>query len=183
MKRTLDRGNLLPRILKLIAFVGFSIILILLLVTFFPGIQKPSFVNECEPNDQDRYVYRPSRLQVLSECIRVTGTVKAVYLPGAGDDGDVGIQLAVDSPFERPLNDANRKYQNGYLHVESVCYSQPAWWNISTIISCAVDPDPYRGPFPSVGQRVWMEGKWVLDVGHEGWAELHPLYRWGLFGQ
>ncbi len=179
--KTIGSAKSSHRILKLIAVVGFSIILILLLFTFFPGIQKPSFASECEPNDQDRYVYRPSRLQVLSECIHVTGTVKAVYLPGPDDDGDVGIQLAVDSPFEGLLNEANRKYQNGYLHVESVCYSPPAWWNISTIISCAVDPDPYRGPFPPVGQRVWMEGKWVLDNGHEGWAELHPLYRWGSF--
>jgi len=45
--------------------------------------------------------------------------------------------------------------------------------------SCAADPDPLAPPFPGVGERVWMEGRYVFDLDHGGWAELHPLYRWG----
>jgi len=39
----------------------------------------------------------------------------------------------------------------------------------------------FEGPLllPSVGMHVWMEGRYVLDLDHGGWAELHPLYRWG----
>jgi hypothetical protein len=29
-----------------------------------------------------------------------------------------------------------------------------------------------------VGDKVWMEGRYVFDLDHSGWAELHPLYRW-----
>jgi len=31
----------------------------------------------------------------------------------------------------------------------------------------------------NVGAHVWMEGRYVADSEHGGWAELHPLHRWG----
>lgn len=169
----------ITRILDLAFLFILLLSLILVIIAFFPGFSNSSVAKDCEPNDQDRYVYRPGRLQVLSSCVRVTGVVRAVYLPNDDDDGDVGIQLELDPPFERYLNEASRKYQGGYMHVESVCYLMPNFNNLFAQIACTFDPDPYHGPFPSVGQRVWMEGRWVLDFGHEGWAELHPQYRWG----
>jgi len=45
--------------------------------------------------------------------------------------------------------------------------------------ACAANPNPLR-KLPKVGQHVWMEGRYVLDLEHDDWAELHPLYRWGV---
>jgi hypothetical protein len=91
MRRSSGIIRLFVRFVLAFSIGSCSVILILLLATFFRGFQEPSFESECKPNDQDRYVYRPSRLRVISECVRVTGTVKAIYLPGREDDGDVGI--------------------------------------------------------------------------------------------
>jgi len=38
--------------------------------------------------------------------------------------------------------------------------------------------DACREVARAVGDRVWMEGRYVFDTDHGGWAELHPLYRW-----
>ncbi len=67
---------------------------------------------------------------------------------------------------------------HGYLQVEVVCQNIPP--AIEAIRVCASDPDPFLGPFPHIGDHIWVEGRYVLDLGHSVWAELHPLYRWGL---
>ena len=128
----------------------------------------------CAPTDQDRYVYHPSRLAVRTACIHVTGTVAAIRTEA---DGDLHILLALDPSYTRLLTPANQGEELGDLVVEPVCVH--AVGQADAIQVCASDPDPLRGPFPSVGERVWMEGRYVLDLDHGGWAELHPLYRWG----
>src|SRR5260370_1553842 len=50
----------------------------------------------CRPTDQDRYVYNPSRLEVLAACLRVTGRVEAVRHEA---DGDLHILLALDPAY------------------------------------------------------------------------------------
>ncbi len=133
---------------------------------------------ECEPNDQDQYVFSPERLLELSSCIRVTGIVKVVA-PGV-EDGDGFFDLAVDPPYAYTTNWMNNVNTHGFLHMETICYVTPRPDEKAASDTCARDPDPYRGELPAQGQQIWAEGRWVLDLAHGGHAELHPLYRWGV---
>jgi hypothetical protein len=133
--------------------------------------QKPV---ACKATDQDRFVYHPSRLDVQAACIRVTGTVEAVRREA---DGDLHILLALDPAYSRLLTPANQGEELGDLVVEPVCVRRVT--QTDAIQLCRSDSDPFSGPFPVVGETVWMEGRYVLDLQHGSWAELHPLYRWG----
>jgi len=127
-----------------------------------------------KPTDQDRYVYNPSRLAVRAACIHVSGTVEAVRHEA---DGDLHILLALDPAYTRLLTAANQGEELGDLVIEPVCVRSVSQADAKG--TCASDPDPLPGPFPVVGAAVWMEGRYVFDLDHGGWAELHPLYRWG----
>ncbi len=129
----------------------------------------------CKPTDQDRYVYNPDRLDVLAACVFVTGTVDAVRREA---DGDLHILLKVDAEYRYLLRPANQGEELGDLVVEPVCVKSVT--QTDAIATCEADPDPLSSPFPSAGDRVWMEGRYALDLDHGGWAELHPLYRWGI---
>ena len=135
---------------------------------------SPTKPATCKRTDQDRYVYNPSRLAVQAACIRVTGTVEAIRHEA---DGDLHILLALDSAYVHLLRPANQGEELGDLVVEPVCVRSVS--QTDAIALCASDPDPFPGPFPVVGERIWMEGRYVFDLEHGGWAELHPLYRWG----
>jgi hypothetical protein len=128
----------------------------------------------CKPTDQDEYVYHPARLDVQAGCIHVAGTVEAVRREA---DGDLHILLALDPAYTKLLTPANQGVELGDLVVEPVCVRRVS--QADAIKLCASDPDPFPGPFPVVGEAVWMEGRYVFDLQHGGWAELHPLYRWG----
>ena len=127
----------------------------------------------CRPTDQDRYVYRPARLQVLTACVRVTGTVAFIREEA---DGDLHIGLALDAPYGHLVVAANTGAERGDLVIEPVCELRVT--QADAIATCAADRDPLRG-LPTLGERVWMEGRSVADLQHSGWRELHPLYRWG----
>jgi hypothetical protein len=128
----------------------------------------------CKPTDQDQYVYHPYRLAVQAACIYVTGVVAAVRYEA---DGDLHILVALDPAYTHLLTPANQGEELGDLVVEPVCVRPVT--QADAIQICAADPDPLAGPFPVVGDKVWMEGRYVFDLDHSGWAELHPLYRWG----
>jgi hypothetical protein len=131
----------------------------------------------CVVGDQDAYVYHAYRLQVINECLRVYGTVLAVK-PEA--DGDEHIRVLVDAAYEGLLTAGNQAQCAlnvcGLLVVEPICVGPIT--QADAIAPCASDHDPL-GSLPTVGQHVWLEGRYVLDTGHSGWAELHPLFRWG----
>jgi hypothetical protein len=140
-----------------------------------PTVRPTSKPSACKPTDQDRFVYNPSRLAVQAACIRVSGTVEAVRHEA---DGDLHILLALDPAYTRLLTPANQGEELGDLVVEPVCVRSVSQADAKG--TCASDPDPFSGSFPAVGEAVWMEGRYVFDLGHGGWAELHPLYRWGV---
>jgi hypothetical protein len=144
--------------------------------TMTPTAATPGAV--CAPTDQDRYVYQPTRLKVLQACVYITGTVEEVERDGV--DGDITLLVRPDPPYERLLTDRNREAQHGDLVVEPVCLLQPL--QPAAISLCASDPAPYTRPLPPAGKHVWMEGRYVLDLNHGSWAELHPLYRAGVLG-
>ena len=128
----------------------------------------------CTPTDQDKYVYNPDRLAVQAVCIHVTGVIAAVRKEA---DGDLHLLLALDPAFRHLLRPANQGEELGDLVIEPVCVRTVT--QADAIEACKADPDPLAPPFPVVGERVWMEGRYVFDLDHGGWAELHPLYRWG----
>jgi hypothetical protein len=136
------------------------------------------YPSECNPTDQDAYVYLPSRLEVRSECISVTGIVRGAYVT---EDGDAIIDLDLDEPYKKFLVEANFTTLfniNGTLHVEIICFGEPS--NPIALLVCSSNPDPLRQPLPEVGQHIAVEGRWVLDNGHTGYAEIHPVYRWSV---
>jgi len=137
------------------------------------GPDTPTQPTACTPTDQDKYVYHPSRLVVRAACVHVTGTVEAVR---RATDGDLHILLALDPAYANLLTPANQGEGRGDLVVEPVCVRSVV--QADAIATCARDRDPLADPFPVVGEAVWMEGRYVLDLEHAGWAELHPLYRW-----
>jgi hypothetical protein len=141
-----------------------------------PGAPTPIRASPaaCTPTDQDRYVYNPDRLEVRAACLRVTGTAAAIRNE---TDGDLHILLALDPEFEHLLTPANQGVELGDLVVEPVCVRKVT--QSDAIEACGADPDPLSAPLRTVGAHVWMEGRYVFDLEHSGWAELHPLYRWG----
>jgi hypothetical protein len=105
-------------------------------------------------------------------CLHVTGTIDEIRTEA---DGDLHILLRLDSPYVGYLTSANYGVELGDLVVEPVCVRPVS--QADAIAVCASDPDPLT-LLPIVGLHVWIEGRYVLDSEHGGWAELHPLYRW-----
>jgi hypothetical protein len=112
----------------------------------------------CAEGDVLAGVYLPSRLQVLEPCVTVTGVVLRVELPDQGEgDGDLNFDIDVSGDDRRLLNDANLRNTAGGLHIEIVPQDRAAL------------------PTPQVGQRVRVQGPWVLDLIH-GHNEIHPVW-------
>lgn len=129
----------------------------------------------CVATDQDRYVWDPTRLQLVKPCVYVTGTIATTVDLNA--DGDRTFLVRPDPPYEHLLRPSNVEDGVRGLDIEAVCGVPPL---IPAVLAlCAGDPDPYAGTIPPVGTRVWLEGRYVLDLHHESHAELHPLYRMG----
>jgi hypothetical protein len=152
-----------------------SLLFLLVAIWMFPYKQLPVYPAQCAATDQDRYTYAPHRFLVLSPCLRVTGTVT----DGAFSlmDGDGYFDIEVDAPYRFTLNAMNERNMHGNLHVEIVCLVPPE--ALVPAYTCAHDPQQYPRLLPNLGERVWVEGRWVWDLGHFGHAELHPVYRWG----
>jgi hypothetical protein len=129
----------------------------------------------CVPTDQDQYVYHPARLVVLEPCISVTGTVFSIKTEA---DGDLHIRLTLDPQYAGLINAVNVSGQLGKLVVEPVC--ERSVTQADAIATCAADHDPLAIAAMKVGQHVVMDGRYVTDTQHGGWAELHPLYRWAV---
>jgi hypothetical protein len=127
----------------------------------------------CTPGNQDSYVYRPARLRSVAPCIRAHGTIVARSMEA---DGDIHLQLRLDER-EQVLLNAGSVAAGGNLVVEAICQFPPL--QADAIRICAANPNPFPGPLPNVGDHVWMEGRYVVEVQHGAWTELHPLYRWG----
>jgi hypothetical protein len=115
-------------------------------------------------------------LTVLSDCIHVSGIVEEIRNE---TDGDLHILLKLDAAYTSLLTPANSK-ELGDLVVEPVCVKTPT--QADAISPCSQDSNPLT-VLPAVGDHVWMEGRYVLDKDHDGWAEIHPLARWGLYGK
>ena len=128
----------------------------------------------CFPTDQDQYVYNPNRLTVLQACVHMTGTVAAIRTEA---DGDEHILIKPDPAYASLVNAANSGLELGDLVNEPVCINPVT--QADAVATCGGDKDPLSMAGLAVGQHVWFEGRYVNDGAHGGWAELHPVYRWG----
>lgn len=129
----------------------------------------------CAPTDQVAYIYNPSRLVVLGQCIHMTGTVAAVRREA---DGDFHVLIAPDPAYASLVNAANAGLELGDLVVEPVCEIPVT--QTDAVAACAGDKDPLDVTGLAVGQHIWAEGRYVTDSDHGGWAEIHPLAAWGI---
>ena len=113
------------------------------------------------------YVYNSGRLQVLDQCISVTGTVEEIRKEA---DGDYHIRFRLDQQFESLLNEKNISRQDGDLVLELICQGKVR--QSDAVDSCS----QYAGPYiePEVGKRYLVSGTYVHDSQH-GWNELHPV--------
>ena len=128
----------------------------------------------CQPTDQDQFVYHPTRLTLMAPCIRVSGTIAAIRKEA---DGDRHILVALDPQYAALLTPANQGIELGDLVVEPVCVGSVT--QADAIGVCGSDHNPLDISGLSIGAHLWLEGRYVLDTSHGGWAELHPCYRYG----
>ncbi len=127
-----------------------------------------------DPDSISSHVYNPSRLIVQKPCVTVTGTVERVI---SEDDGDYHLRLRLDPEYANLTNDANVTYQYGDLVVEVIC-ARPVTQQ-DAITAC----ENYQNQItiPKEGQHIMASGPYVLDSGHHGWAEIHPVYSLTVF--
>jgi len=115
---------------------------------------SPSGDSLC-PDDPLRGVWGPQRLEVLGECVKVSGIAHSVKEGGdieadQSADGDVTFNLTVD--------DEHREKFGPVLHVE------------------IVPVDLARVHAPDEGGHVCVVGTWAWDKTH-GIAEIHPAFK------
>lgn len=152
--------------------VGLSIILLATVVIVAGVLYSSGFFNSpvkssCTSDSLD-HVYNPDRLEVLSACQTVSGTVEKVIQEA---DGDTHIRLQVDSGYENLLNQANYDYQYGTLVLEIVC-AYPVTQQ-DAIAACSGYSNSIA--MPSVDAHISLQGQYVTDLDH-GWNEIHPVF-------
>jgi hypothetical protein len=136
-------------------------------------VETPSSNNASSPQGKcDEtlwdHVYNPTRLQIVERCKTVTGTIDSIKVE---PDGDFHIRLRVDPQFTSMINTANVNGQFGDLVLEPVCQNPVT--QSDAIAACANFRQDIN--IPQVGTHVTVTGSYVLDQGHGGWAEIHPL--------
>lgn len=119
--------------------------------------------------DHRRFGKPQDRLQVVDECVVVTGTIESAR---PEPDGDIHIRLRLDPQFADMINSRNRSGQHGDLVLEPVCVNQPT--QRDTIDEHACDGFNQTFDRSLVGQHVQVVGAYVTDMEH-GWNEVHPV--------
>ena len=159
------------RTIALILFVGGCSFFVAYRLSQAPQTSEPEASPQASATQCDQtlwqYIYHPARLQVLDQCISVTGTVEEVRKEA---DGDVHVLFRLDQQFELLLNEKNISGQHGDLILEPICQGK---------VRQADAEEPcsrYDGPYfePQIGQRYLVSGTYVHDLDH-GWNELHPV--------
>lgn len=116
-------------------------------------------------------VIRPSRLTVLSTCVKAIGIVHDMTGIKA-DDGDYEFNLDVEHPYKKLLNAENGKQWHGMLHVEII----------------PIDQNSNSVELPRNGDTIEVYGVWVADRAYiglpflAGWNEIHPAWSIKILG-
>lgn len=92
-----------------------------LTVTANPPITIKTSVNTVSEACNDelwKHIYHSYRLKIISQCIKVTGTIEVIRIEKDGDDH---ILLRLDAGQENLINQKNISQQKGDLVLEPVC--------------------------------------------------------------
>ncbi len=122
-----------------------------------------------DPGSIWSHVYNPDRLQVVSQCITVSGRVETIR---PERDGDYHIQLHLDPAFADLTNDGNNLYQDGNLVLEIICVGQVTQLDAES----ACENYTNGIAIPELYHHITVSGPYVLDTDHHNWAEIHPVY-------
>jgi hypothetical protein len=121
---------------------------------------------QCDPSLW-QHVYDPSRLQVIKNCVTVTGTITNIQ---AETDGDYHVRVKLDPQYANMTNSANNLYQGGDLIVEAICEHSVS----ATAAAAYANFIGKNITIPMVGSHVIVTGSYALDKNHFSWAENHP---------
>ena len=102
--------------------------------------------------DPMAHVHRPTRLEVIENCVSASGTVKDVRFKS--HDGDYWVLVDPDPEYTDLLAPSNE----GVLLSEVIPTDQPSVF------------------IPEVGQHATFYGTLVADKGHDRWVEIHPTW-------
>jgi hypothetical protein len=134
-----------------------------------PQVAPPAVSSaQCDPSLWP-HMHDVQRIKIVKPCQTVTGVIATV---GTSDDGDIDMQLTLDSPFGDLLNSANISKLNGNLQIEAICQVAVKPDVPDALRTCA----NFKGtvPIPAIGTHVQVTGVYVLDSDH-GWMEIHPI--------
>ena len=134
-----------------------------------PISAQPSPASACGSGSPLAGIYQPDRLQILDPCRHAVGLVVSVV---PEDDGDYHIWIALDPAYADLMNSENH-FQGKPTMLAEIVPECPA--NAPPPDSSAADKcPPTRLTVPTAGQRIAVDGPWVLDTNH-GWREIHPV--------
>jgi len=120
--------------------------------------------------DPRRFSRPQDRLQVIQDCVSVTGTIESAR---PEKDGDFHIRLRLDLQYSSMLNAKNRSGQHGTLVVEPVCMNPVT--QRDTLDEHVCDGFSQHVYTPDMLRRhVRVTGAYVTDMEH-GWTEIHPV--------
>ena len=116
-----------------------------------------------------KYVYNSKRLEVIEECVTVTGII---YSTKKGKGGDIHIQLKPDLGQKNLLNDNNYIIQDSCLVIKPIRINE-----VNQINGMETGADYINHiTIPQKGQHVRVTGSYVLDEKHM-WREIYPITR------
>lgn len=133
-----------------------------------PRLPAPTFqpVAGCVFGSFPPYFLRFPKWKPIAPCVTAVGTVVSVALQ---PDGDYHVDVLPDPGSRWLLNDANFGSLRGLLRTEIV----PQWQLAGLPVRTPLPP-------PRPGAHIRVSGAEVLDVGHAGWTEIHPVYSWSI---
>lgn len=120
--------------------------------------------------DKRKFSKPQDRLQVIKDCVTVTGTIETAI---AEKDGDFHIRLRLDPEYASMLNAKNISGQRGDLVLEPVCENTVSQSDTLKEGVCdGFSQDVYQKSM--LGKHVQVVGAYVTDMEH-GWSEVHPV--------
>jgi uncharacterized repeat protein (TIGR01451 family) len=101
-------------------------------------------------------------MQNLTGVVEEKSHVSYTDLPMAHDSHDQNFDVLPDPQYDYLMSDANLQDEDGHMEIEWEVNDFPEW------------------AWPNIGDRVWVNGNWILDCSHKGGAtghhsaEIHP---------
>jgi hypothetical protein len=120
--------------------------------------------------DPRRFSRPQDRLQVIQDCVSVTGTIDSARKE---KDGDFHIRLRLDPQYSSMVNAKNGSGQHGALVVEPVCMNPVTQADTKKEHVCDGFSQHVYTP-NMLGNHVRVTGAYVTDMEH-GWTEIHPV--------